>query len=141
MKKFSKVLIICIGLTAASGSFAQAIALDHEGVPGVWMPFEMAKMALADGEELRLTKPLVKDLELQVSIKEERIVTLKSALSSCEDSKKISTGALDSAIKLQKEAEGELKKWYRKPGWWVFISAAGVLLLEGIGFGVARSLK
>lgn len=124
-------------LVSESGN-CQAVALEHDGKAGVWLPEDMARGVLADSKELDATKKLVEDLKAQKVLKDERILVVKEALAASEEAEKRAIMNLDTALQAKQAAEEKLNKWYRKP---VFLITVGIVLTIGLEVGAVKVIQ
>lgn len=107
-----------------------AVALEHEGVQGLWMPEEMSRSIQADIEELQRLRVVLERQSAKIEMNRERIANMLEILELVRAEREFAVNALDEAIKGRREAEEARDAWYRSPELWSAVGAVvGVTLV------------
>lgn len=106
-----------------------AIALEYNGVAGIWFPLQLAISLQQDIEEGIIIKEQVRLLEKQLTIKAERITLLEQLAATNQEALDVAKKSIETSIRLRREAEEDRDSFFAgKPWFWLAIGlAAGVL--------------
>ncbi len=128
--RLAVLTVILLGL-AAPAQAQDPVAMDHQGQPGVWLPLDLAREALAayqDRERFRLL-----DAQLRLAVAEAD--QLRLALTSSRLAERAMRRSVDASLASQEAAErgrqaaeDDLAVWYRSPFLW---AAVGLLVGGG----------
>lgn len=117
----------------------EAVRLDLDGFPGVWLPLDMAKEMQKDAESAVILWDRNESLEHQLSIRGERLDKCKEALDVSKDSE---SKALESAKELDEvsdKLQEELDSPLRNPFVWIGVGVGATIAVEVLIFVLINS--
>jgi hypothetical protein len=139
MRRSLRVSISCTvsaALLATSLAHAEpprAITLEHDGVPGIWMPEDMSRAMLADVEELRVRRTELELCKKRSTVQLERTKQLDAALAAARKSAATSQAQIDAAVRGREQAERDLDGWLAgKPWLWGVLGAVIGAVTTGV---------
>lgn len=133
-------LTVCIAIPN-SATAQEAVYLEHNGVPGTWLPAPMDKKVLADVTELRIVREQISDFQLKLDIRGERIVELKESIVHA-DAAKDYYRSLAAEYKSDLEAvKAARERWYKKPGFYIAVGFVGAVVLELLAIKAFQSFN
>lgn len=115
-----------------------AVVIERDGKPGIWLPLEAHRAILADLGELAERRQEVHLLDEKLHLRVEQMRDLRIAVESATAAQKAAVGALEAAERGRVAAEARLDAWYRSPTLWFGI---GVVVSLGLVVGIARLVE
>jgi len=100
-----------------------------DGQVGVWFAAPVARCILADLEELPHVRVRVTLLEERLTLRDEQVERLRRAVGLAAEEAQTAADALETAVRLRREAEDSARVWWRSPVLWF---AVGVVVSAGL---------
>jgi hypothetical protein len=135
---YSWALVALVIVLCPVSVSAQAVALTHEGSPGVWFPLADAREALGARVERDSLRARLTLCDESLSIADSQADNLRSLVEASATEIERAGASVDAAIARAIAAESERDAWYRSPFLWTAIGlvvGAGVVLAAVFGAG------
>jgi len=134
----ASAVLLC-SATALADPPAAAVPLEHEGVPGVWLPEAISRQVLADVEELRVRRAELELCHKRDEVQVARVKALTKALDAAKKSAAASQTVVDVAVRGREQAERDRDGWFAgKPWVWGPVGVVIGVVATGLVIGYAR---
>lgn len=128
--RFVVAVLVASGLLAAPA--AAQVSLDHEGLPGVWLPLDEARAQYAELQRLDALEELTVLQEQQLQLRLEQIEHLRELAQIAETAEVQAFTVIEDAERRILEAEERADAWYRSPTLWFTLGAVVAIALGAL---------